>query len=541
MLVVRWGYNKNQTGLGGSRLLPQLFLAVLLSASVSLAQTAKFTGKDRRLRGRIVSILESEGASQAHWGIEVVSLSNGTLRVGWNQTKLFIPASTAKLFITAAALARLGPDFRYRTTLEAAGPFGPINEDGQLQGDLFLVGRGDPNLSGRTLPYQKQAERAVPPTQVFRELAEQLTARGVRSVAGDLVVDDTYFVHQPYGQGWEVDDLLWWYGAPVSALAVNDNVIQVSVLPGERRGERAQIRLEPAANYYEVENRIMTVAPEPMAPGGGAALAPQQRVAIDRQPGSRRVQFWGQIPVGDPGWQGTIAVDDPPQFAGELLRQELARRGIEVKGGVRVLRLHPFEVADLQGMSAPPTPPSREVLAQHESAPLAESLKVILKVSQNLHAEMLLRTLGRERRHLGSAEAGLEELKQFLTEIGVKEDAVVLRDGSGLSRQDLVTPSAMVALLRYMYRSEQGALWTELLPLAGADGTLAERLKAPAVASRVWAKTGSLAGVSALAGYVANRKNDLLAFAIFINHHNLTDGEAAALLDRIVEEIAKSR
>ncbi|MBI4465493.1 MAG: D-alanyl-D-alanine carboxypeptidase/D-alanyl-D-alanine-endopeptidase, partial [Acidobacteria bacterium] len=311
--------------------------------------------------------------------------------------------------------------------------------------------------------------------------------------------------------------------------------------PGARPGELAQIRLDPPANYYEIENRVVTVAKEEATPGGGAVATPQQRVAIDRRPGSKRVQLWGQIPAGSPGWQGTIAVEDPPQFAGELLRQELARHGIEVKGTVRVLRMQPSDVADLQGIPAPPPPPSGQILAQHDSAILAESLQVIAKVSQNLHAEMLLRTLGRERRNVGSMEAGLEEVKQFWQEIGLKNEEVVLRDASGLSRQDLVTPSAMLTLLRHMYESDLSALWMALLPVAGEDGTLEGRLKGPAVAGRVWAKTGSLAGVSALAGYTANSDDDLLAFAIFMNHHNLSASSAAALIDRIVEEIARSR
>ena len=519
------------------RFLLPLFVAFLLSVSASVAQTKAFTGNDRELAERIVAILQRQDASQAHWGIEVVSLRDGERRFGWNQAKLFIPASTAKLFVTAAALARLGPEFRYRTTLEASAPIG---DDGQLQGDLLLVGRGDPNLSGRELPYQPQSPRLAPTTQLFTELSGQLAAQGLRSVTGNLVVDDTYFVYQPYGQGWEVDDLLWSYGAPISALALNDNVVSLRVLPGASPGEPARIRLEPPANFYEIENGVLTAAKEQATPGGGAVAAPQQRLAIDRKPGSRRVQLWGQIPAGDSGWQGAIAIEDPPQFAGELLRQELARYDIAVKGHVRVLRTHPPDVADLQGMPAPPAS-SRIVLAQHDSAILAESLQIITKISQNLHAEMLLRTLGRERRNVGSIEAGWAEINQFLKEIGVKKDTVVLRDASGLSRQNLVTPSAMVTLLRNMYESDLSALWLALLPIAGEDGTLQGRLKGPAVAGRVWAKTGSLAGVAALAGYAADSNNELLAFAIFINHHNLSASAATALIDRIVEEIAASR
>jgi D-alanyl-D-alanine carboxypeptidase/D-alanyl-D-alanine-endopeptidase (penicillin-binding protein 4) len=198
-------------------------------------------------------------------------------------------------------------------------------------------------------------------------------------------------------------------------------------------------------------------------------------------------------------------------------------------------------VADLKGIPSPPAETTRTVLATHDSAPLAECLQVILKVSQNLHAEMLLRTLGRERRNVGSVEAGVAEVNGFLAEIGIPATEVVLRDGSGLSRLNLVTPQATVALLRTMHESEHGAAWMALPPVAGGDGSLNGRMKAVPTRGRVWAKTGSLTGVAALAGYVADENDRLLAFAIFVNNHNMSSGAAALLIDRLVAEIASNR
>ncbi|MBI3934031.1 MAG: D-alanyl-D-alanine carboxypeptidase/D-alanyl-D-alanine-endopeptidase [Acidobacteria bacterium] len=487
---------------------------------------------------QIRSLINSGAARQAHWGVEVVSLPDGKKLVGWNEGKLFVPASTAKLFVAAAALTRLGPDFRYLTTVESTSP---IAEGGRLTGDLVLVGRGDPNLSGRMLPYNGRTQRPDSPTKNYEDLAAQVVAKGVRTVEGDLIADDSYFVWQPLGAGWEVDDILWNYGAPVSALAINDNVLFLTILPGTV-GRPAVVSMEPMVKYYELDNRVMTLPRNREIPGGGST-AGSRSLSIDRKPGSHVLHLWGQVPEGDPGWGRGLAIEDPPRFAGEFFKQELARQGVEVKGSVQVRRLEPSEVTDLKG-----TPGARgsrsdrsAAIAAHESLPLAESLQVILKASQNLHAEMLLRTLGRELRQLGSVEAGLEEVDGFLKQIGVPEKEAVLTDGSGLSRQTLVTPQAMIALLRNMDQSEYGSLWIGLLPVAGRDGSLAERLKGRAAAGRVWAKTGSLTGEAALAGYALNQKNEMVAFVVFANHFNAASSSATEIIDGIVDAIARSR
>jgi len=500
---------------------------VTLSVFPALAQESQQTPLERRIR----SILNENVARQAHVGVEVVSLRTGKRIAAIDPDKRFVPASTAKLFPAAAALARLAPDFKYRTTVETAAAVTP---DGRVQGDLALVGRGDPNLSGRVLPYNGTTERVRPPTLAFDDLAAQVARRGVHIVEGNLVVDNTYFVSQPFGQGWTLDDLQWGYGAPVTALALNDNVIVFRIRPGARAGAPVLIELEPPTTRFQIENKVLTVERNRRSP------ASARQLTIDRRPGSTVVRLWGELREGSPEWSGALAMDDPAPIAGEVFRDALSRNKIEVRGTIRTRELYPAEVADLE-RADPPRSAGATVLATLDSLPLADSLKVILKVSQNLHAEMLLRTLGRERRGVGSVEAGLSEIAEFLKETGINPDDVLVRDGSGLSRQNLVTPSAMTALLRAMYDSPHRDLWLDLLPVAGTDGSLQNRLNGRAVAARVRAKTGGLAGVSALAGYAPNASGDLLAFTIFINHHNLTPGPATGLIDRIVREITASR
>ena len=594
-------------------------LSVISSAQAQLPkQTPKSQSSPnaRPLAQRIASILQSPGAREAHWGIQVISLPRGEEVFGLNPEKLFVPASTAKLFITAAALTRLGPDFTYRTTLEATGP---VDKNGTVHGDLVLVGRGDPNLSARALPYEGRTERNGDPAKALEELIDQILARGVHSVDGDLIVDDTYFVFQPFGQGWAVGDLVWGYGAPVSALSINDNVVTLRILPGSHAGDLAVIRQQPLEGYFDIVNHVVTVPggpeksgsvtplgstragsnrtsvnlprlaesqnaendqnvpsaerPQIFTPAHQNAPPPQQarrllgtpgkrRLSVDRLPGSHTLLFWGQIATGEGSWVESVAMDDPARVAGEWLLQELTRRGVKLTGTFRMRRLEPFDVPDLRGApveereqgtgnreqneSLNPLVPRGKLpggfeLAFHQSLPLADSLKVITKVSQNLHAEMLLRTLGREERNVGSVEAGLEVVNQFLREIGVPEDGVQLRDGSGLSRESLVSPSATTALLRSMYGSRYRSVWVDLLPVAGQDGSLTDRLRDHAVAGRVHAKTGNLAGVASLAGYLIGANTEPLAFAIFVNHHNLTSAAANRLIDRIVEELAKGR
>ncbi len=492
-------------------------------------------------------ILAAPESWRAHWGIKVVSLNTGKVLYSHNEHKFFTPASNTKLFSTALALATLGPQFRFHTTVEvSAAP----DKYGRVAGDLWLVGRGDPNLSARILPYKGKTERQGPPLRALDALADQVAARGIRYVDGDLVADDTYFVFERFGEGWSQDDLVWWYGAPVSALTVNDNVLFLDVLPGEKPGDRALVKLEPYRDYYRIENRVVTVEARgrrPAQPGSGAdgaAGVPRRRIFIHREPGSHTLVLWGSIPGDDSGAHEQVAIEDPALFAGQYMRDALLQRGVAVYGQVRARHAHPSEFEDLK--NGPPadsgsTGEARSVVATHESAPLADDLQVINKDSQNLHAEIVLRTVARERRRIGSVAAGLEELKAFLNRAGVPEEDYFFLDGSGLSRQNLVTPAAIVALLEYMDRRPFRDTWLSLLPVAGVDGTIGERFKDTEAAGRILAKTGTLGHVNALSGYATTRKGERLVFSVMVNNHNLRSRQAVALLDRIALALVGAR
>jgi D-alanyl-D-alanine carboxypeptidase/D-alanyl-D-alanine-endopeptidase (penicillin-binding protein 4) len=519
------------------------YIVILLLAQIPVARTvvaqtlaapAKPT-KQPPLKDRIAAVLSAPDLARGFWGIEVVSAVTGEVLYSQNGDKLFTPASNTKLFTTAAALALIGPDYKFRTTVETTGT---LDRYGRLNGDLVLVGRGDPNLSGRELPYDLKTQRNDDPIQALESLADALVQKGVKFIDGDIVADDSYFAFERYGEGWSQDDLVWSDGAPVSALTINDNVVFVNILPADRPGEKAFVSLKPFADYYHLDNRIITT------PAGTG-----RKFFVNREPGSMVLTLWGNMPVDDAGTNEALAIDDPAEFAAVLFRQLLEKRGIVIYGHQRTLHtelssLSTFSVTTIapshggsDGQSDPLKASRPTTLASYESKPLLQDLRVINKVSQNLHAEILLRLLGRERGNAGTIEGGLEVLQGFLTQAGISNDQYVFYDGSGLSRQNLVTPHAIVQLLRYCAMQAWGTEYRATLPIAGVDGSLSERLNTPALRNPVIAKTGSLGGVKALSGYATTDSGQSVVFSILSNNFNIPAKRVTDAIDQLVQTV----
>src|SRR5882724_3989172 len=484
---------------------------------------------------RIATILSQPDLSRGFWGVDVVSLASGKTLYARNADKLFTPASNTKLFTTAAALALIGPDYNFRTTVESNGT---LDKHGRLIGDLVLVGRGDPNLSGRELPYLLRTERNDHPIQVLEQLADELVQKGVKYVDGDLIADDSYFAFERYGEGWSQDDLVWADGAPVSALTINDNVIFVNILPADRAGDRAFVSITPFAGYYRIDNRIMTT------PAGTG-----RKIFINREPGATVLTLWGNMPLGDAGVNEALAIEDPAEFAADLFRQLLELRGIAVYGRQKTRHTELSSLSTLTVTASAAArggdEPSRAlqnqplVLASYRSKPLIEDVRVINKVSQNLHAEILLRLLGREKGTAGTVEGGLEVLRGFLSQAGVPADHYAFYDGSGLSRQNLVTPHAVVQLLRYADSQPWGRSFRDTLPVGGVDGSLSDRFKNVTEQGHIYAKTGSLGGVKTLYGYATTKHGDRIAFSILSNNLNLPNKRVTDTIDAILEAVVE--
>jgi serine-type D-Ala-D-Ala carboxypeptidase/endopeptidase (penicillin-binding protein 4) len=445
--------------------------------------------------------------ARSNIGIEVVDLKTGKTLYTHNQSRYFLPASNMKLFTTALALLKLGPNYRFETRV--------IQED---SGDLALVGSGDPSLSGRTYPY-RHGDPGVPPLHAIEELADQAVGGGLTQVRGDIVGDDRLYPWAPYPPSWTQDDMMGENGAPVSALTVTDNLITVTFTPAAKAGELAMLSLAPALEYFAIDNRIVTVA------GAG-----EPRIGLVRVPGSRQLLFEGTIPVGGTSHHALVALDDPALYAACALYDALTRRGVSIAG-------HP--VARHRSVSDPYVYPEGKTFAVRYSPPASELIQMADKVSENLHAELLLREVARIERKTGTRESGIGALETLLYQMGGAAGDARIEDGSGLGRNTLVTPNLVTRLLTYMYRNESRDTWISMLPVGGVDGTLAGRLCCASEGHAIHAKTGTLNRAVALSGYADSRAHGWLAFSILVNDFGASESEVRAWVDKIASALVE--
>ena len=474
-------------------------LALVIGAAPSSADPSA-----RRLARALDPIVARKELAAGWWGVEVRSLSSGRTLYARNATQAFRPASTMKLVTTAAALDVLGSAARLRTTLETAGRQDAL---GRILGDVYLVGRGDPELSARFSPGR--------PTAAFEEMADALVSAGVKRIEGRLVGHEGAFAGDRRGGDWTWEDLAWGYGTEVSALAFEDSVVTLRLAPGEREGDPAWLDVAPAGDTLAVRCTVTT------APAGA-----EEGVRLEREPATNDVTLTGAVPIGGK-WEGELAVADPARHATAAFAAVLAAKGVRAMGGVATTR--------------DALPAGSRVLAAHESPTVAEIVRAVNKESQNLHAEMLLRLVGLKQKGEGSEEKGHEAVVEMLDRLGVPHEGWRLTDGSGLARTDLLTPHGLVVLLAAMDRHPESASFRASLPVAGRDGTLEKRMRGTAAEGNVTAKTGTLSLVNALAGYVTTRGGERLAFAVVVNNHADRGREAVRAIDDVAAGLAALR
>jgi D-alanyl-D-alanine carboxypeptidase/D-alanyl-D-alanine-endopeptidase (penicillin-binding protein 4) len=460
----------------------------------------------KRFAARVDVLLAPPPASKGAWGLLIADAETGNTLYELNSDKYFVPASNMKLFTTALALAKLGLDYRFHTTLETHGTLSP---EGTLSGDLYLVGRGDPNLSNRKFPYDLKEEFDGPPEKALAELADALVAKGVKEITGDVVGDDSYFPHEPYSDGWEIGDMVWEYGAAISAIVVGDNTVTLTLTPAELAGGPVQTAVSPATPDFTVENDVVT-----------SAADVKSDLTLTREPGSKLVVVRGTMPAKSAPRKLVLALHEPAQHAAALLARLLADRGVKIDGAPRAL--HIPEAA---------TEPPRAVLAEHVSVPLGDSIKLVNKISQNLHTEMLLRAAARKNAIWSTPDDLMKFPADFYAVAGIVPGDVIQTDGSGLSRHDLVTPRAIVALLKYAQDQPWFASYYASLPVAGIDGTLEDRMKNTPAAGRIHAKTGSVEHVRTRSGFAETQGGRRLIFSLLSNNQGGKNHEATDAID----------
>jgi len=463
------------------------------------------------LRVELAKHVSQEKFRGAQWGIKVISLASGASVFEHNADKLLKPASTAKLFTGALALDVLGADFRIQTSIYASSK--PLK--GILSGDLIVFGRGDPSFS----------REFEPATNVLRRLIQSIREAGLREVRGDLITDSTFFTGSRFGTGWTWDDLGYYYGPEITALAIDDNALELRIRGSETVGAPCELMAKSAPSSLEIVNRTRTLAPKARG-----------TINVERSANRNRIVVFGGVPKAYDSWVETVSIPDAPLWFGDRLKEELARAGITVTGRVRSI--------------APPedlkTDPSRLVeLGRAASPPIGAIVQKMMKASNNFYAQLLLLQVGakdlKANPNTGTPpteELGIRRLMDFAGRAGIPTTDLLLDDGTGLSRSGLVSPRAIVQLLRYMATHPAKDSFRASLPEAGTDGTLRPRLKE--LKGRLWAKTGTLQYVNTLAGYLVTVSGEQLAFAMMLNAYAPPVGDKDRdELDTVVRLLAR--
>jgi D-alanyl-D-alanine carboxypeptidase/D-alanyl-D-alanine-endopeptidase (penicillin-binding protein 4) len=476
------------------------------AAGPQLPQTPKRGVK--ALQTDLTSYYRAPAFQNAVWGVLIKSLETGETLFSVNPGTFLMPASNMKVVTMAAAAERLGWDFTFTTNVVATGPI----EGGVVKGDVVVVGGGDPSLGGRPTEGPSVVER----------WADQIRARGITRIEGRIIGHDNVFDDEGLGQGWSWDYLAYGYATPVGGLGFNENVVRLSFLPGAIAGAPVTVTARPDGSGLAIEAAVAT------GPQGG-----ETDVSVARQPGSRTLGVSGFVPAGRTDFTQTVSVENPTEFMAGAFRRALISRGIDVSGGA----------VDADALPAPPDAMAGETLLSYTSPPLSEIGKVLLKVSQNLYADTLLKAIGRPADgRPATTREGRKVLREVLEGWGIGQDQYLQADGSGLSRYNYLTANVLVAVLTRMYTDERHrAAFAASLPIAGVDGTMAGRMKDTRAQGNARAKTGSIANARALSGYVTSADGEHLVFSMIVNNFNVPQSQADAVIDRAVVRLAEFR
>ncbi len=452
----------------------------------------------RELKAQIRYLATDPNLQNSLVGIYIESLKNGTILFHQNEHRLFVPASNMKLFTSATALMKLGPQYQYRTTIWSNGAV----KTHVLQGDLIIRGSGDPTISGRFYHGNRLS--------VFQSWADSLKKRGITTVSGDLIGDNSFFSGSGLGEGWSWNDEPFWYSAQTSALAFNDNCVDFTVIPAARAGAPVQLLMKPSFADVVFDNKAVT-----KDDSTGTFDYTRERAA-------NRIRFYGTLPLTSDTLQESVSVEKPAQYFLQTLYKVLKDKGIAVQGKIKVVK----QTGSIDYSKVRP-------LFEHRSVTLAKIIHTLNKMSHNFYAEQILKTLGAIYKHDGSFAGGAKVVRLWLQSIGISPDEFINVDGSGLSRKDFVAPMATATLLAYMYHQPQFPAFYSSLPVAGVDGTLRSRMTGTSAQGNVHAKTGYVKHMRSLAGYVYDQQKNPYLFVIMINNYSVPTPYVNRFQDRI--------
>lgn len=478
------------------------------SDSLKVKDSTKLNIPLKQLKIDIEDIIENPDFSNGITGILVQSLETGELIFKKNHNTNFLPASTQKIITTSAAIDILGQDYKYSTKFFLDGQTG-IN--GEFKGNVIVKGYGDPTLSNNF--YEN-------PYIMFDEFISVLDSLGIKSIKGNIIGDDSYFDNIYYGNGWAWNDMNFPYSAQVSALSFMDNKVDIVIEQGDSIGANTKFNVIPENKYVRIINNVKTVAKHDVVEISALRDAINNIIVLNGNIGFDSTKKDKQIT--------SVTIDNPTLFLLSILKDRIEKHNIRFRGAL----------LDIDDWNEKPIYYKLKMVKQFDSPPLIKIVEEINKNSNNLLAEILLKTIAKEVTGIGSFEKGIEIVKKHIAKNGVSPDNIEYIDGSGLSRLNLISPANQVSILTSIYRSNIKDVFIKSLASPNEDGTLKRRMTQSRAEKNVFAKTGSMENVSSICGYVLTRDKEYLAFSIMQNNFTVPSSLARNLQDLILMRLA---
>ncbi len=443
----------------------------------------------------------------AFWGVKIQSMKTGKVWYSRNANKVFMPASNQKIPTTAVTLLTLGEDFVFESFFTHDGSI----ENDVINGNIVVFANGDPTLSNR---FHNN------PVDVFKIWADALQKSGIKKINGNIIGDDNAFEDNHLGYGWSFSGLQAWYSAEVGALQLNENVIDIRIIPPQTIDGKIEIKPNLPSNYYTIINEIELVE------------TGSSSVSYSRNYGENIIKLSGRVAAGSSPLEVSPSITNPTLFYVTVLKEVLEAEGIEITGDA-------VDCDDINDYRI--TLDDVTVLALHKSPPLKEILKGLMKRSQNNYAETMVRLLGWNKTGHGSFREGRKVVEEVLQSMEIEPGTYAFMDGSGLTRYNYISPEQIVTILTAMRNTPYWETWIEIQPVAGVDGTLRNRMKETAAEGNVKAKTGTIANVRGLSGYVTTADGEEIVFSFLVNSHLRTSRETEEITDEVLRLISEFR